>query len=274
MSFDLDGRVAIVTGGGRGIGQQIAKLFARHRARVVVATRTRSFGETTVKEIEAAGGCAHLISTDIGEKKNCFDVVAETVAVFGDLDIIVHNAAAAPYAPIAVLSDENLSATMNTNLMAAIWLTQAAWPHLTDKRAKGGGRLVLVTSLAGMRTGEPGMSHYGASKAGLYGFALGAAAELAPFGATANVVEPGVTRSDMFSAIFPTEASVAAVGAEHPLGRVVEGEDVAAACLYFALPQSSALTGQFLTVDCGMTTCDLGARIIGMARNYGTLPSA
>jgi 3-oxoacyl-[acyl-carrier protein] reductase len=257
MIFDLSGKVAMVTGGGRGIGRGIAKLFASQGAKVVVATRTRSHGEVTVAEIKAAGHEAHLIVTDIAKKENCFDAVAKSVAAFGDLDILVHNAAAFPFNTVPKLTDSELQTTIDTNLMASVWLAQAAWPYLIGKRDRGGGRLIYVTSLAGLRTGMPGMAHYGASKAGVYGFALGAAAELARHGATVNVVEPGLTRGDTFQYVFPTEEVVARVTAEQPMGRIVEAEDIALACLYFALPQASAVTAQYLSVDCGKSLCDL-----------------
>jgi 3-oxoacyl-[acyl-carrier protein] reductase len=103
----------------------------------------------------------------------------------------------------------------------------------------------------------PGMAHYGASKAGIYGWALGAAAELAQHGSTVNIVEPGVSRGDTFQYVFPTEEIVKKVTAEQPLGRVVEPEDIALACFYFALPQASGVTGQYLSIDCGKSTCEL-----------------
>jgi 3-oxoacyl-[acyl-carrier protein] reductase len=262
MDFSLKNKVAVITGGGRGIGKGIARMFAEQGAKVVVATRTESYGRDTVDALKADGLQAHLIVADVGKKQVCFDLVAETVRVFGDLDIMVHNAAAFPFGYIEALSDEELSATINTNLMGGIWLAQAARPHLIGKRAGGGGRLIYVTSLAGMRGGTPGLAHYGASKAGVYGFAMGAAAEFAPHGVTVNVVEPGVTRGDTLKEIFPDEAVIEAMGADLPLGRIAEPEDVALACLFFALPQASAITGQYVSVDSGSSTCGKAAAMV------------
>jgi 3-oxoacyl-[acyl-carrier protein] reductase len=253
MRFDLTGKVALVTGASRGIGRGIARMFADSGAKVAVCARSEAQGQESVREIEQAGGIARLILADVSTKAACVETIAQTVAAFGDLDIVVHNAAYVPFATLDAISDEDMVRTIDTNLMAAIWLTQASRPHLIDKQAAGGGRLIFVGALAGLRTGTPALSHYGASKAGLVGFASGAAAELAPHGVTVNVVEPGITRGSTFETA--SEAQVAAIAANIPLGRIGEPEDIALACLFFALPQASAITAQYLSVDNGSSMC-------------------
>lgn len=247
--FSLRGRVAIVTGGGRGIGREIARVFARAGAAVVVATRTAGPGEETVRMIEAEGGKATLLSVDLAKRADSFALVEETVRLFGRLDIVVHNAGAFPFVTVADISEEDLDLTLNVNLKAAFWLTKAAAPILKNAPSP---RLLFTSSLSGPRFSAPTMVHYGASKAGLNGFIKGAALEYAPDGITVNGVEPGAILTDALRELGGPEQQ-AAVAAAIPAGRLGDPVDIAYAMLFLASDQANYITGQTIVVDGGIS---------------------
>ncbi len=244
--FNLQDRVAIVTGAGRGIGRAIARAFARAGAQVVVATRTAGPGEETVKLIEEEGGAAKLTSVDLSKREEAASLIEETNRAFGRLDILVHNAGVYPFATVDEISDEDLEITLNVNLKAAFWLTKAAAPML---RKAPSPRLLFTSSLGGPRIGVPAMVHYGASKSGLNGFIRGAAVEYAKDRITVNGVEPGGILTDALS--FATPEQLEAAGAATPIGRLGNPEDIAYGMLYLASDQASYITGQTIVIDGG-----------------------
>ena len=170
----LSGKVAIVTGAGQGIGEGIARVFAAEGASVVVATRTEKSGQATVDAIVKAGGDAILITVDLGSRAACEAMVADSLAAYGRIDILVHNAAVYPVHLIEDLSDADLDATVDVNLKACFWLTQAVVPTM---RAQGGGRLLFTSSVTGPRVAIPGTAHYAATKGAVNGFIRTAALE-------------------------------------------------------------------------------------------------
>ncbi len=249
VPFRLQDRVAIVTGAGRGIGREIARAFARAGAQVVVATRTAAPGEKTVRLIEEEGGRATLVAVDLSERDAAVSLVEGVAAAFGRIDIVVHNAGVFPFVTVDEISDEDLESTLNVNLKAAFWLTKAAAPML---RKAPSPRLLFTSSLSGARFSAPTMVHYGASKAGLNGFIMGAAVEYAPDGITVNGVEPGAILTDAFKqAASPEQQKAAADGT--PLGRLGKPEDIANAMLFLASDEASYITGQTIVVDGGLS---------------------
>ena len=146
-SQQLQDKIAVVTGSGRGIGRAIAKRFAAAGARVIIGTRTESTGLETLTEIRAAGGTAELVICDIGFKQQAIALIERAAAIYGGLDILVHNAGVFPYAPIQHLTEEDLDRSINVNLKACFWLAQAALPLLT--KAAGGGRVLITSSVSG-----------------------------------------------------------------------------------------------------------------------------
>jgi 3-oxoacyl-[acyl-carrier protein] reductase len=185
----LDGRVALITGGGRGIGRATAKVFARHGAKVVIATRSAAPGEEVAADIRRAGGEALVIATDIGSHAASRDVVARAIAWAGRLDIVLHNAAYIPFGAVGALSDDDLAKTFDVGLKACFWLMGDALPHLEKSPA---GRVLITSSLAGNTRFFPQLVHYCALKAGVTGFIKAAALEVARKGITVNGVEPGL----------------------------------------------------------------------------------
>src|SRR5262249_23554021 len=157
MIGNLTGKVAIVTGAGQGIGEGIARRFAKAGAKVLIATRTAKNGQAVADSIVKDGGVASLLQTDGCQPEHVKHAVAPTVSTYGRLDIGVHNAAVYPVLPIEEVSDADLDMTLAVNLKAGFWLIQAAVPHF---RKQGGGRFLFTSSVTGPNVAMPGTAHY------------------------------------------------------------------------------------------------------------------
>ena len=249
MFGDLTGKVAIVTGAGQGIGEGIAKVFAQHGAKIVVATRSVGNGQETVDDIVAAGGEAMLVQCDVGLHEQVDSVVAETVAAYGRVDIGIHNAAIYPLHNIDDLTDEVIDQTLSVNMKAAVWLTQACVPHF---RKQGGGRMIFTSSVTGPRVAMPGTSHYAMSKGGMNGFIRTAALEYARDNITVNGVEPGYILTSAMSELGGEE-ELKAMSQCIPQGKMGVPEDIAYTMLFLATDEAAYLTGQTIVVDGGST---------------------
>lgn len=248
MLVDLNGKVALVTGAGRGIGAGIARVFAQAGATAALVTKTAAHGRKTVAGIRAAGGGASLIAADVGRRSQVQLAVAETVKRHGRLDILIHNAGICPVHSIEELPETALDATLNVNLKAAFWIVQAALPHL---RRSGGARILLTSSVTGPRVAAPGLAHYAASKAGLNGFIKTAALEFAKDHITVNGVEPGYIMTPAMAAYG--EDLVKAMEALIPMKAFGQPVDVASAMLFLASDAAAYVTGQTIVVDGGAT---------------------
>lgn len=248
MAFSLQGKVALVTGAGRGIGAAIATRFAEAGARVAAANRTVEHAEALAREI---GGRAYPFS-DVS-RGGIAGLVDTVVADYGRLDIVVHNAGGCPWASVEGLDESQLEAVLDLNLKACFWLTQSALPHL---RAAGGGR-ILVTSSVSARVAFGGGAHYSAAKAGVNAFIRGAGFELAREGITVNGVEPGFIAKPGRGRMG-TDTAMAALGQHIPMGRMGEADDIAHAMLYLASDEARYVTGQTIVVDGGSTLPETG----------------
>ena len=242
----LKGRVAIVTGAGRGIGRAIARKLADEAARVLVADLDREVAEETASLITAAGGEAKSHVVDVRHAAEVEAMVQAAVAAWDDLHILCSNAGIFPAARLDEMSEEEWDRVQAINLKAAFLATKAALPHL---RKTGHGRIVITSSITGPITGYPGWAHYGATKAGLLGFMRSAALELAKAKVTVNAVMPGNIMTEGMRAqpadyIRETERAI-------PMGHLGDPEDIANAVAFLASDEARYITGQGIVIDGG-----------------------
>ena len=254
MQVDLSGKVALVTGGGRGIGRVISSQLAANGAKVLVATRTAETGEAVVAEINASGGTARLAALDLSTSEACHAAVKATIDTFGGLDIVVHNSAIFPFTPFPSLSDEEFDRVLRTNLYTVKWLASAALPQFT---ARPGGRFIGISSLIGNRAWLAGLDAYAASKAGMTGLCKSLALEFANHKATVNMIEPGLIIDDRDPRM--DEATATLIVPNIPAQRAGLPADIANAVLFFASPTSEFITGQNLAVDGGHHLPDMSS---------------
>jgi 3-oxoacyl-[acyl-carrier protein] reductase len=255
LSSGLAGKVVIVTGAGRGIGEAVARLFAAEGARVAVNARTEADVRRVAAEITTAGGTAQGIVADIGGAEGTQTLVQATVERFGSIDVLVHNAGIYPSQPLEKMEERDWSHVLEVNLTSAFRLTKACLPHMKER---GSGRLLFTSSVTGNRTGLVGLAHYGASKAGINGFIRSAAVELAPYGITVNGVEPGLVLTPG-AEVLATPEERDAMARFVPLKRWGTPMDIAHAMLYLASEGASYVTGQTIIVDGGALLPENGA---------------
>lgn len=249
MFADLRGKVAIVTGGGQGIGRAIAQVFAGAGAQVMIATRTESHGAETVENVEKSGGTARLCAVDIGTPENVRKVVDETIGTWGGIDIMVHNAASFLGGPVEHYSEGDLETVLAVNLKSCFRFASACIPEF---RKRGGGRLLFTSSVTGPRVAMPGTAYYAASKGGINAFIRTAALELAADNITVNGVEPGYIRTAAMELLADAEG-LERMTRYIPAGRMGAPEDIAYAMLYLASDEARYVTGQTICIDGGST---------------------
>ncbi len=245
--FDLQGRVAIVTGASRGIGRAIAVTLARQGAWVGVNyARNAQAAEETLAAMRAAGGDGELLPFDVSDSAAVTEAVDGLAARRGGLHIAVANAGIAVDGLLLRMKDDDLARTFATNVNGALYLARASVRLMM--KAKWG-RFLAVSSVVG-QTGNVGQTAYAASKAALEGAARSIAREYASRNITANVIAPGFIDTDMTAALPDAMRSKILEGV--PLGRLGSAEDVAAAALYLASNEAGYVTGQVLNVNGGL----------------------
>jgi 3-oxoacyl-[acyl-carrier protein] reductase len=239
----IAGRSVLVTGGTRGIGKGIARVFANAGARVAVSGRDAAVGDAAAREL---GEGASYVQADVTSPADCERVVAETVARHGGLDVLCANAGIFPDTKLEDMTAEDIDAIFAVNTRGCMLTVRAA---IAPLGASGHGRVVLTSSITGPITGFPGWSHYGATKAAQLGFMRTAAIELAPRGITVNAVMPGNIVTEGLDELGDDyrrqmEASI-------PQGALGEVEDIGFAALFLATDEARYITGQTIVVDGG-----------------------
>ena len=245
--FDLSGKIALVTGGSRGIGKAAAQLLARQGARVIITyAKDEAAARQTVEAIEAAGGAAEAERLDVGSFAQAESAVAAVAKRAGKLDILVANAGIAIDGLLLRLREQDLDSILSVNVKGALACAQGAIKPMVRARS---GRIIFVSSVVG-QMGNAGQVAYAASKAGLIGAAKSLAREYASRGITVNALAPGYVETDMTAKLEPAqrEAMLAAV----PLGRAATADEVAASVLFLASNEAAYITGQVLAVNGGM----------------------
>jgi 3-oxoacyl-[acyl-carrier protein] reductase len=245
----LAGRVAIVTGGNRGIGRGIAGLFAEEGAKLVIVGRDATSGDEAVASIAKAGGNAVFVEGDIALAETASRMVATALATYGRLDILCHNAGIFPESRLDDMTEEEWDRVIAVNLKSTFLTTKACLPSM---RAQRYGRIVLTSSITGPVVGNPGLAHYSASKAGMEGFIRTAAIECAADGITINAVEPGNILTEGLASTLG-EKHIKAMTSAVPMGRLGEPIDIAWAALFLAGDEARYITGQRIIVDGGQT---------------------
>lgn len=248
MRVNLEGRTAIVTGAGRGIGRQIAVELADCGANVVAAARTESEIGATASAVEERGVSGLAVPTDLQEVDDVDRLVDETVETLGVPDVLINDAGAHVAADPLERRLGDVETMLDVNLRGLHVLSQRVASEIAAAD-HGSGRIVNVSSVAG-DVGVRGMSVYSGTKAGVKGLTRGMAVEFAPYGITVNCVSPGLTRVARIERLFEEKGELYNVDGI-PLGRLGEPEDVAAACLFLVSDRADYLTGVDLPVDGG-----------------------
>jgi len=246
MLTSIAGKSAIVTGGSKGIGKGIAKVFGAQGAKIMIAARGEEAAKAAVAEIEAAGGTAAYHLCDVSDWEDVQGLVAATKAAFGSVDILCANAGIFPQKKMIDMAPEDWDQVLSTNLKSTFLCVKACIPEF---EAAGKGRVVVTSSITGPVTGFPGWSHYGASKAGQLGFLKTAAMELSRYNTTINAVMPGNIYTEGLQDLG--EDYLATMAASIPLKRLGAVEDIGNAALFFASDEAAYITGQQIVVDGG-----------------------
>jgi NAD(P)-dependent dehydrogenase (short-subunit alcohol dehydrogenase family) len=246
---DLEGKVAIVTGGGTGIGAATALVLAQHGADVVIAARTAEDLGRTAAAIEGATGRRCLsIPTDVKQEDQVVRMVHFTLDELGRVDILINNAGGTRMGPLATLPTKGWDASFDLNVRSAYFCTREVGHHMVEQRS---GAIVNISSDAGVH-GVRGGAHYSASKAALQMFTTVTAAEWGPHGVRANCIAVGPIASERAKEAWRVAGlEEAAMSAATPLRRVGRPAEVANAILFFASDAASYITGQTLCVDGG-----------------------
>ncbi|MCC7251795.1 3-oxoacyl-ACP reductase FabG [Hyphomicrobium sp.] len=246
MLSSIAGRSVIVTGGSKGIGKGIAKVFARNGAKVLVVSRNLSEAEATAEELKRDGGTASGIAADVTQMGD-LQVMAEAAhSRHGGIDILCANAGIFPQGTIEELSPEDWDHVLGTNLKGTFLSLKACLPYL---KASDQGRVVVTSSITGPVTGFPGWTHYGASKAGQLGFLRTACLELAKHKITVNAVLPGNILTEGLIAMG--DEYLQSMAASIPLKKLGTVEDIGYAALFLASKEAAYITGQTIIVDGG-----------------------
>jgi NAD(P)-dependent dehydrogenase (short-subunit alcohol dehydrogenase family) len=249
----LQNKVALVTGGGAGMGEAVSKAFAREGAKVIVADRHPEHGQAVVAAIQGAGGAAHFVQVDVAKAVEVEAMVAAAMAQYGRLDILYNNAAVQLHGKDArahEVSEEIWEQTFNINLKG-VWLcSKYAIPHMLKQ---GGGSIIQVASPTGLTGCAPGYTAYSSSKGGVFALTRVMAVDYARDNIRVNAVVPGATATPLIAEMLADDKTRQELENLSPLGRLGQPEDIVGLAVFLASDESSFCTGGTYVADGGLT---------------------
>jgi NAD(P)-dependent dehydrogenase (short-subunit alcohol dehydrogenase family) len=243
----LAGRVALVTGGGRGLGRAIALALAGAGADVAISGRTEAPLKAVGEELAGLGRAAATVVADVTVPGDPDRMVAETVAALGGLDLLVNNSGVMHIGPVLEMADEDFDRVLDTNLRGTFSVCRAAGRRFAEQ---GSGKIVNVASNLGI-VGRPQFAAYCASKAGMIGLTRALALEWARYGVQVNAVAPGLVETDMNAELRDDPEELERVLARLPARRMATAEEVAAMVVHLSLPAADIVTGSVVVIDGG-----------------------
>ena len=248
-NLSLEGQVAIVTGGGTGIGRGIALEFAKAGADVVVASRRLSVLEEVAEEVTALGRRSLAIQTDISRKTDVDNLVQRVMGEFGGIDILVNNAVLFTGTPVIEISEDDWDKTFDVNLKGYYLCSQAVGRGMVERKK---GNIINVASTAGFRVGPTNSTIYSIAKAGVIMLSRGLARELASYNVRVNTIAPGPVRVERSQNLWSNPERLKQEEARMPLGRMGEPSDIGSVAVFLASEASSYMTGSTIVVDGGL----------------------
>jgi len=250
--FDLNGKVAVVTGSSRGIGKASAFELAEHGAKVVISSRKQDACDAVAAEINTrfGEGTAIAVAANISDKAGLQRLVDATRTAFGQIDVLVCNAASNPYyGPQAGIADDQFRKILDNNIVSNHWLITMVAPEMRERRA---GSIIIVSSIGGLR-GSTLIGAYCISKAADMQLARNLAHEFGPDNVRVNCIAPGLIKTDFARALWEDPERIEAANKTVPLRRIGEPEEIAGAVVFLASQASSFMTGQTIVLDGGVT---------------------
>lgn len=247
--FDLTGRVAVVTGSSKGIGEAMARGLAEYGAKVVVSSRSQESVDAVAEQYRQDGLEATGIACHVGDADDRRRLIEQTVATYGRLDILINNAATNPYfGPVEGLTPEAYQKTLDVNLTAALELSNLALPHL---RASGHGAVIHISSIEGLHA-NPNFAAYNISKAGIIMLGKSQAREWAADNVRVNVICPGLVKTKLSRALWENEKMADRMLQSIPLNRMASPDELAGLAVWLAGDAASYVTGSVIVADGGM----------------------
>ena len=251
---ELDGKVALITGGSKGIGRAVAIALAEAGADVALAARGVDDLERAAKEVEARGPRSLAVPTDVSDQAQVEALVERTVAELGTIDILVNNAGAAPFfSTVDSMRLDGFEKYFRINFTSAVYCTRAVAPILLEKKSSS---MITMSSVAGF-IASPGLSYYSSAKAALINFTKTCAREWAPFGVRANVIAPGWVETELNAGARQDTGFYEGIRSTIPMGRWGAAEEVASVARFLASDAASFITGSVIVVDGGQTLANL-----------------
>ncbi len=249
-TFDLTGKVAVITGASKGIGEAIAQLYGSAGADVVVSSRKQEAVDSVARSINDAGGKAKAIACNMGDMNDVQKLITETITAFGRIDILVNNAATNPtFGPVIETNEAAFDKIMNVNVKGPFEIAKKAYPFMKEKKS---GSIINISSVGGIRP-EAGLGIYSMSKAALISLTKVMAKEWGEDNIRANVICPGLIKTKFSEALWSNDKIMHTMMKMLPIKRVGTPEEIAALALFLGSDASAYCTGSVFTADGGFT---------------------